>query len=348
MPSSFASLRKRGLRRLGQALGISEDAAQKRVTRALDKLRNVLVSHGTAVSTTAIASGLALLTNDAAMPMALTPRVLAAAATASTTTGFMTRLFYSGKTKAAIALVAAVGVSVPLLQQNNIRELRRERDQLRDEASKVEALESENERLRQSALSEAELARIKSDRAELQKLRGEITLLRDAFNKLNAPQTAAVAQPEPAAEPEEQLNVMVSVKVAELKRELVPELQKLGLSAITDSSDFTFNVNEPIAERLFKFFTETPGIDLLSAPIVSTANHREASISVTDEKTFGGQTIPVGVTLKRRAAHSARQDLDRSQNTAQDHDPGGRRRRKRRAAHTPNLVHRPWHHCRFR
>ncbi len=286
-----------GLRRLGQVLGVSEDAAQKRVARALEKLRNALTARGSTVSTATVASALALLTSDAAVPVALTPRVLGAAATASTTTGFMTKLFYSGKMKTAVALVATVGVGLPLLQQNNLRELRRERDQLRTEAAKLEALESENERLRKSALSDTELARLKSDRAELQKLRGEITLLRDAFNKLNSRPTTAAAQPESLAEPDEQLNVTVSVKVVELKHELVPDLQKLGLSAIADPSDFTFNINEPISERVFKFFSETPGIEILSAPTVSTANHREASISVTDENTIDGQTIPVGVTV---------------------------------------------------
>src|SRR6185369_302855 len=121
-----------------------------------------------------------------------------------------------------VALVAAIGVSVPLLQQSHIRELRRERDRLRDQAAKTDALESENERLRKSALSDAELARIKSDRAELQKLRGEITLLRDASTKLNSRPIATKSEPEPTAPTEEQLQVVVSVKVAELTHDLVP------------------------------------------------------------------------------------------------------------------------------
>jgi RNA polymerase sigma factor (sigma-70 family) len=47
------------LRRLGAALGIGEDAAQKRVSRALDKLRELLARRGVALSAIALASVLA-------------------------------------------------------------------------------------------------------------------------------------------------------------------------------------------------------------------------------------------------------------------------------------------------
>ena len=43
------------LRHVGTALGISEDAAQKRVSRALDKLRDLLVQRGVSLSVAALA-----------------------------------------------------------------------------------------------------------------------------------------------------------------------------------------------------------------------------------------------------------------------------------------------------
>jgi hypothetical protein len=59
-------LKQRDLRAVCAALGISEDAAQKRVTRALERLRGVLRRRGVAVTAAALASSLAAGTNGAA------------------------------------------------------------------------------------------------------------------------------------------------------------------------------------------------------------------------------------------------------------------------------------------
>src|SRR5437016_9111130 len=52
-------LKRQDLRAVGAALGISEDAAQKRVSRALEKLRSILDRRGVALTATALASVLA-------------------------------------------------------------------------------------------------------------------------------------------------------------------------------------------------------------------------------------------------------------------------------------------------
>ena len=58
------------LRSIGQTLGTSEDAAQKRVSRALEKLRLALQRRGVAISATAL--GTALITEElTAAPVAL-------------------------------------------------------------------------------------------------------------------------------------------------------------------------------------------------------------------------------------------------------------------------------------
>lgn len=48
----------KSLRDVGQAMGISEDTAQKRVSRAVDKLRGLLVKEGVAVSATAMTTAI--------------------------------------------------------------------------------------------------------------------------------------------------------------------------------------------------------------------------------------------------------------------------------------------------
>jgi RNA polymerase sigma factor (sigma-70 family) len=101
--------RQMSLRDVADAIGISEDAAKKRVSRALDKLRDVLIRRGITVSVTALAAGLSQLPLTAA-PVALpsavaalapqTPAVPAGAAIA----GFLA----SVKLKLAIAAFVAV------------------------------------------------------------------------------------------------------------------------------------------------------------------------------------------------------------------------------------------------
>src|SRR5262249_9640450 len=67
----------KSLREVGQALGISDDAAQKRVHRALEKMRAYFASHGIAASTSAIAPAIAAHAVQAA-PAGLAASLVAA------------------------------------------------------------------------------------------------------------------------------------------------------------------------------------------------------------------------------------------------------------------------------
>jgi RNA polymerase sigma factor (sigma-70 family) len=283
-----------GLRQLGEVLGVSEDAAQKRVTRALEKVRHVLSAQGSMATLGAIVSGLSAFTIDGAVPASLAGKVLATSVGTASATGFMTKLIYSGQLKAVVALIGVVLVGVPLLQQNSIRELRREREHLRGQLVEMDELRRDNERLRTAALSGAELARMKADRAELQRLRGEVTLLREQARKAIA--LAPVAQPETSEIAIEKLQVTVEVQVAELNHELIQELQRQGLP-IANPGDFTLNVNEPLARKVTRFFRETEGVDLLSMPKLTTLNQREAVIEATEDHIVGDQKIPVGTKV---------------------------------------------------
>ena len=68
----------RNLREVGLALGASEDAAEKRVNRALEKLRNIFAKRGVS-STTAIIAGTISANSVQAAPVALAVTVTAAA-----------------------------------------------------------------------------------------------------------------------------------------------------------------------------------------------------------------------------------------------------------------------------
>ena len=179
----------RNLREVGRTLGTSEDAAQKRVSRAVERLREFLARRGVTVG----ASGLALAISANAVQSA--PLGLAAvSATAALTGAALHTVTAAGTTqtlamttlqKIAITatLTAAVGLGIyegrqatqarqqfqaleqrhaPLAEQLN--QLAQERDQA---AAQLAAARQENESLRAGA-------------AELPKLRGEVARLRES------------------------------------------------------------------------------------------------------------------------------------------------------------------------
>ena len=184
----------KSLREVGQALGTNEDAARKRVSRAVDRLREFIARRGVAVG----ASGLvALISANAvqAAPAGLAVTISTATAlagttivtTATATTAKAIVMTTLQKTVIATALVAAVGTGVyearqasrlrdqvQTLQQQQaplageIEQLTRDRD---DMTVKVAALRDENDRLN-------------SNTAELLKLRGEVSRLRASEQQL--------------------------------------------------------------------------------------------------------------------------------------------------------------------
>ena len=167
------------LRGVGQAMGTNEDAAQKRVARALEKLRRFFSRKGLALSTAALASvlgthgvgavpaGLATAVTGGAMAVALVPSF-------SLTIG---TLIFMQKLKAVtLGVVIAAGIATPLLlQQQSIHRLRAEVAALQDAAGRLRAQASNSAPV---ALATAEEDRLKNEHAELLRLRGEAARLR--------------------------------------------------------------------------------------------------------------------------------------------------------------------------
>jgi RNA polymerase sigma factor (sigma-70 family) len=106
---------QKSLEEVGVALGIDTGTAQKRVWRAVDKLRQYFANHGAAYSAATIAAALSAHTIHGA-PSGLAATVAAsgalkgAAATSSTATLIKTTLKLMALTKAKTAAVAVVGV----------------------------------------------------------------------------------------------------------------------------------------------------------------------------------------------------------------------------------------------
>ena len=139
------------LRSIGEALGASENAAQKRVSRALDQLQSILKRRG--VTTTATVLG-ALLAGEAltAPPTGLAASIVGTALVGAAAGGgiSVTILKFTTLTKVKVAVAAALatgGVATTLLLQHQ-RSLRLEEENrfLRQQVDQIARAAAENER----------------------------------------------------------------------------------------------------------------------------------------------------------------------------------------------------------
>jgi len=189
----------KSLRDVGQALGISEDAAQKRVSRAVDQLRDLFSKRGVVIG----AGGLAVVISANAVQAAPTglaatisaAAVLAGITTVATTTATVTKAIAMAALQktlvtATIAVTVSAGIyearqastlrqQVQTLQQQQaslsgqVQQLRRERN---DASSQLAEMSEENERLNRNT-------------DELLKLRGQAVRLQTDGQRL--PQSGA-------------------------------------------------------------------------------------------------------------------------------------------------------------
>jgi len=169
------------LHRVGQALGTNEDAAQKRVARALEKLRRFFARKGVVLSTAGLA-GVLGAHGVAAAPAGLATLVaggaMAVAVTGASSFPLTLGTFIIMQKLKAITLgaVVAAGVATPLfLQQQTIQRLRAEVGALQEQRLK---LEQEQSKPHETLLSAGEEERLKNEHAELLRLRGESARLR--------------------------------------------------------------------------------------------------------------------------------------------------------------------------
>ncbi len=189
------------LRTVGATLGISDDAAQKRVSRAVERLREFFAKRGVTVGASGLAVvisanavqaapvGLALTISIAAV---LTGTTLATTATVTATKAIAMTALQKTIVTATIAVLAGAGIyearqaaqlrdQVQTLQQQQAP-LAEQSEQLRqalaDATNKLAALRADNERLNRNT-------------ADLLKLRGEVGLLRRQVSQISQPEQEA-------------------------------------------------------------------------------------------------------------------------------------------------------------
>jgi len=170
---------KKNLQAVGAELGISDDAAQKRVSRAIDKLREFFRKRGTNITVAGLAALLSNV-NSQAVPVGLNALITTSAlgATAVSVPWLMNFLVTTqGKIAAGIIATAVVGTPL-LLQHGTIEQLTQRNEYLEQRFSK---LSSGRQRVDHN-----ELEGLRKEHLELLKLREEAGILRNQASLLQA------------------------------------------------------------------------------------------------------------------------------------------------------------------
>ncbi len=259
----------KNLREVGTVLGTSDDAAQKRVSRAVERLREFFSKQKITIG----ASGLVVLISVNAVqsaPIGLSAAILITIGTTTKTLG-MTMIH-----KFLITGMAAVAIGTGIYAvhlQSQIRSLQQQQTSL---AAQVEQLSRERDDTKnQLAALQQENQQLNANEMELLKLRGEVTRLR---RQQNVP--PKVAQPETNSLPDaRKIQILLTSQIVSLPAE---DLQILGIGWTSDAHG---NKSGVLTEQQFKTISEAlrgaSDVNLVSAPRVVTINGETATISVT-------------------------------------------------------------------
>ncbi len=243
---------------VGQALGSSEEAARKRVHRALEKLRALLGRRGVTLSAASLAAALeaqAVAVAPAGIAMGITTAALATASTGGGTA--LTTLYLMSMTKFQGGGIVAITValSIPLAMQHQAKtKLRQENEALRIEAQQVETLREDNLRLSNllaAASRPAPAASNPEQMRELMRLRGEVGVLKKTASQAEAvveagrqsPLSGLTANPEMSKVIRDQQKVGMSMIYKGLGK--AANLPEEKLNALTDllADDVMVNID---------------------------------------------------------------------------------------------------------
>jgi len=171
---------------IGVRLGLGPEAAQKRVARAMDRLRAIFDKQGLTISAASLA---AILSAEAvkAAPAGLAVAAIAAGngLASLTTTSTIQLIMASTQTKLGIAALVALSVTTPIVLQHLANQrLKEEVAVLRQQTAETEKLREDGERLRMEAQS-SETQRSR-EQTELARLRGESAALKARAAKAEA------------------------------------------------------------------------------------------------------------------------------------------------------------------
>jgi RNA polymerase sigma factor (sigma-70 family) len=236
---------------VGRAIGLTDDAAQKRVSRAVERLREFFSKRGVATGASALViliSANAVQSAPLALATAISTAVVLAGTTAHTSTAIVATKVIAMTTlqKAVIGATLFVAVGTVVFEVHRASRLREEYQILEQQKNSLAKQAGQMQRERDDAKAElasvsAENARLKSGQnlAELLKLRGEVGVLRDQSTTAdsNSVPANAMAKLMDSSTSKE----LSRVKIHELlKYRYAPLLAQLNLS--TDEGEKFYNL----------------------------------------------------------------------------------------------------------
>lgn len=194
---------RKSAREMAQTLGTSEDAAQKRVSRAVERLRELFSNRNVTIG----ASGLVVVISANAVqaaPVGLAAAISATAVLAGTTvasTATATAAKAIAMTTLQKALIAATiaAVGTGIYEGRQVSSLRTQVQTLQQQqmplAEQIRELQrARDEATNRLAMSQQENAQLKQNTAELLKLRGEMARLKAAAVQPDNDSTKTAAQ----------------------------------------------------------------------------------------------------------------------------------------------------------
>ncbi|HEY1489981.1 MAG TPA: sigma-70 family RNA polymerase sigma factor, partial [Verrucomicrobiae bacterium] len=243
----------KSLREVGEALGTSEDAAQKRVSRALERLRENFSARkiaAAAAGLAAVISAHAVQAAPAGLSATIASGSLAAFVPVSATLTTAKIIAMTTLQKITVGVVL-VGAAVTIAyQQHRVSQLQQQTETLSKQqtgdatlSQQMEALKKERDSVTNELASlREENATLKKRPAEVLKLRGEVGVLQDQKAKLGA--TTAISKM--TATPE--------------ARQLLHDQQKVGMAAAYKSlaqqlkltPDQTDKLNDLLADYVMR------------------------------------------------------------------------------------------------
>jgi len=288
---------------VGTALGVSEDAAQKRVSRALDKLRHFLTRRG--IHTTVATLSVALTANAVqAAPLdlcaSLMTTVLAKAGVENSVTVFSKLITFTEMKFAIVSFVLAAAIAGLAYQLLSTRhQLRSTEASLEQQLAEVQALRAANLQL---ANQTNELNRLREEAKDVLRLRGEVARLRQeqAALKRSAVQATQAETNNPVKEP----SIDISAKFISVPTE---KLGDIGLANLSNRGSELMDDHE--VRNIFEALKKIGGAELLSESRITTANGHEASLSSTQQAPFGGTNIDVGENVRVNPHYSTNSSL---------------------------------------
>jgi RNA polymerase sigma factor (sigma-70 family) len=180
---------QKSAREMAQILGTSEQAAHKRVSRAIERLRQILAGQGVSADSGGMLRAICVNAVQAAPPgltSAISSAVATAGATVTATATITKTIAMTTLHKALIVTALAAAVGAPMIvQHQSVSRLRQGNSSLLGQNEQLVGLPEENKRLSNLLAEAGNLQASAPNQArDLLRLRGEVGVLREQTNEL--------------------------------------------------------------------------------------------------------------------------------------------------------------------